>query len=105
MDKAAATSYLAQFIGKQLRIHTTDARIFGGQMKCTDKDLNIILALTYEYRAPPSSVIKETVESSGKSSANVTWSSRYVGLVVVPGKYVTKIEFEESRMVKSSVVV
>lgn len=37
MDNSEASFYLAQFIGKNLRIHTSDNRIFGGQMKCTDK--------------------------------------------------------------------
>lgn len=37
MDNTEASVYLSQFIGKNLRIHTTDDRVFGGQMKCTDK--------------------------------------------------------------------
>ncbi|KAF2203955.1 hypothetical protein GQ43DRAFT_388975 [Delitschia confertaspora ATCC 74209] len=95
MDNAEATAYLTQFIGKNLRIHTTDNRIFGGQMKCTDKDLNIILSLTYEYRKPSSAIIQRAIQASGNPSASVPWNSRYVGLVVVPGEHVTKIEYEE----------
>ncbi|KAF1962502.1 hypothetical protein CC80DRAFT_487946 [Byssothecium circinans] len=98
MENDEATSYLTQFIGKSLRIHTSDGRVFGGQFKCTDKDLNIILALTYEYRAPSAEVIKKTIEASGNSKANVEWNSRYVGLVVIPGEHVRKIEFEESAL-------
>jgi hypothetical protein len=37
MENAEATAWLSQFIGKNLRIHTSDDRVFGGQMKCTDK--------------------------------------------------------------------
>lgn len=37
MNNAEATSWLSQFIGKNLRIHASDGRVFGGQMKCTDK--------------------------------------------------------------------
>ena len=37
MDNDEATAYLTQFIGQPLRIHTSDGRVFGGQMKCTDK--------------------------------------------------------------------
>ena len=37
MDQQEATQYLTQFIGQPLRIHTSDGRVFGGQMKCTDK--------------------------------------------------------------------
>ncbi|PSN74349.1 hypothetical protein BS50DRAFT_480937 [Corynespora cassiicola Philippines] len=110
MDNSEASFYLAQFIGKKLRIHTSDNRIFGGQMKCTDKaykDRNIILSLTYEYRAPPPEEIRRVVEASGNPSAPVSWTSRYVGLVVVPGAHVRKIEFEESVIPgqKSGVVV
>jgi hypothetical protein len=37
MENAEASHYLSQFIGKPLRIHVSDGRVFGGQMKCTDK--------------------------------------------------------------------
>jgi small nuclear ribonucleoprotein (snRNP)-like protein len=37
MDNAEASFYLSQFIGKPLRIHVSDGRVFGGQMKCTDR--------------------------------------------------------------------
>jgi hypothetical protein len=37
MDNDEATFWLSQFIGKNLRIHASDGRVFGGQMKCTDK--------------------------------------------------------------------
>ena len=65
-------------------------------MKCTDKDRNIILALTYEYREPPAEVIEQAVKSSGNPSVSVPWTSRYVGLVVVPGSHITKIELEDT---------
>ncbi|KAF2269383.1 hypothetical protein CC78DRAFT_508763 [Lojkania enalia] len=105
MDNAEASFYLSQFIGKNLRIHTSDNRVFGGQMKCTDKDRNIILALTYEYRAPPEAEIKKAVVDSGNPSTAVTWDSRYVGLVVVPGAHIRKIEFEETGFGKSRVIL
>lgn len=37
MDNEQAGFWLSQFIGRNLRIHASDGRIFGGQMKCTDK--------------------------------------------------------------------
>ncbi|KAJ4404178.1 hypothetical protein N0V91_006080 [Didymella pomorum] len=98
MDNEQATFWLSQFIGKNLRIHASDGRVFGGQMKCTDKDRNIILSLAYEYRAPSAEAIRKAVEESGNPSTKVTWSSRYVGLIVVPGQHVKKIEFEESTL-------
>ncbi|KAF2022880.1 hypothetical protein EK21DRAFT_119301 [Setomelanomma holmii] len=107
MSNAEATFWLSQFLGKNLRVHASDGRIFGGQMKCTDKDRNIILALAHEYRAPSAEVIRKAVEESGNPSAPVPWNSRYVGLVVVPGQHITKIEFEESTLPnqKSSVTL
>ncbi|KZM19115.1 hypothetical protein ST47_g9733 [Ascochyta rabiei] len=98
MDNEQATFWLSQFIGKNLRIHASDGRVFAGQMKCTDRDRNIILSLAYEYRAPSAEAIRKAVEESGSPSASVTWNSRYVGLVVVPGQHVKKIEFEESTL-------
>lgn len=59
---------------------------------------NIILALTYEYRAPSAEVIRKAVQESGNPSAPVNWNSRYVGLVVIPGTHVKKIEFEENAL-------
>ncbi|KAH7349017.1 hypothetical protein BKA66DRAFT_432041 [Pyrenochaeta sp. MPI-SDFR-AT-0127] len=96
MDNEQATFWLSQFIGKNLRIHASDGRVFGGQMKCTDKDRNVILALAHEYRAPSAETIRQAVEESGNPSASVPWNSRYVGLIVVPGHHIKKIEFEES---------
>ena len=47
MDNEQATFWLSQFIGKNLRIHASDGRVFGGQMKCTDKvRLQLALACT-----------------------------------------------------------
>jgi hypothetical protein len=71
------------------------------------QDRNIILALAHEYRAPSTEIIRKAVEDSGNPSASVSWTSRYVGLVVVPGQHITKIEFEESTLpgAKSSVTL
>jgi hypothetical protein len=57
------------------------------------QECNIILALTQEYRKPP----PETVLQEGQISASVKLRSRYVGLVIVPGEHITKIEHEEFR--------
>ncbi|KAF1847735.1 uncharacterized protein K460DRAFT_374736 [Cucurbitaria berberidis CBS 394.84] len=105
MDHEQATFWLSQFIGKNLRIHATDGRVFGGQMKCTDKDRNIILAMAHEYRAPPIETIRKAIEESGNPSTPVPWNSRYVGLIVVPGQHIKKIEFEESTYQMSNVTL
>jgi small nuclear ribonucleoprotein (snRNP)-like protein len=90
-----ASSLLSQYLGRTLRVHTDDKRVFVGQMKCTDRECNIVLGLTQEYRQPPDSALKATVEKTGDAKINIPFTSRYVGLVVVPGKYITKIEQEE----------
>ncbi|MCJ1481366.1 hypothetical protein MMC06_001523 [Schaereria dolodes] len=130
---ATATAYLQSLLNKQLRIHTTDTRMFVGEFKCTDNDLNIILSRTHEYRLPSSSTLLQSLPSATtpttttasnspanddkppstsphtntsastatSSSSNTTNSikadmtSRFLGLVVVPGRHVVRIEVEE----------
>lgn len=36
MDNHSAQEFLGALLGKQLRIHTTDDRMFIGDFKCTD---------------------------------------------------------------------
>lgn len=36
VDNKTAQEFLGSLLGKQLRIHTTDARMFVGEFKCTD---------------------------------------------------------------------
>lgn len=36
MDTEQAVQYLEGLIGRQLRVHTTDSRMFVGLFKCTD---------------------------------------------------------------------
>lgn len=63
--------------------HKTDSLI---------QDRNIILQHTFEYRMP--SALSKVVEGTAeKVVKNMT--SRYLGLVVVPGEYITKIELEQ----------
>ncbi|KAJ9643919.1 hypothetical protein H2201_006551 [Coniosporium apollinis] len=95
MSNERAVAYLTQLIGKTLRITVTDNRMFEGQMKCTDRDRNVILALTHEYRPPSEEAIKKAIAESGSSSVMLPHSSRFMGLVVVPGEHITKIELED----------
>jgi small nuclear ribonucleoprotein (snRNP)-like protein len=96
---AEATLYLSTFLNRTLHLHTTDGRMFAGQMKCTDPQRNIILSMTHEYRQPSTQDIQlaaQRHERSGKSgNVKVDLKKRFVGLVVVPGEYITKIEVEE----------
>ncbi|KAF7594795.1 hypothetical protein BBP40_008298 [Aspergillus hancockii] len=106
MEENQAVQYLESLIGQTLRVHATDTRIFVGTFKCTDSARNIILASTYEYRFPTPSAIRnaatdaENQEDSGiaaeSQNVKVNMTSRFIGLVVVPGQHITKIELEET---------
>ena len=93
-----AETYLTSLLNKTLHIHITDGRMFVGQMKCTDNERNIILAVTHEYRQPSQAAIKLAAqrheESGGSGSVKVDMKKRFVGLVVVPGWCIEKIELE-----------
>ncbi|OAA54472.1 LSM domain protein [Cordyceps fumosorosea ARSEF 2679] len=88
MDKDAAHEYLSSLLNQTLRIVTTDGRLFRGHFKCTDAESNVVLAQTYEYR-PPS----EEEQAAG-SNVTLDMTSRYLGLVCVPGHRITKMEVE-----------
>jgi len=91
--------YLTTFLNRTLHLHTTDGRMFAGQMKCTDPQRNIILSMTHEYRQPSTADIQLAAarhERAGKSgNVKVDLKKRFVGLVVVPGRFVERIEVEE----------
>ena len=95
-----ATAYLTSLLNKTLHIHIADGRMFVGQMKCTDNERNIILAMTHEYRQPSKGDLKRAAENreqaggSGSGNVKVDMRKRFVGLVVVPGRYIEKIEVE-----------
>lgn len=92
--------YLSSMVNRTLHVHTSDGRMFVGQMKCTDRQRNIILAMAHEYRAPADADIKrarEKHEQAGrKGSVKVDMKKRFVGLIVVPGQYINKIELDTS---------
>ncbi|AEO66107.1 uncharacterized protein THITE_2113946 [Thermothielavioides terrestris NRRL 8126] len=151
-QKAEATAFLQSLLNKNLRVTTTDNRMFWGAFKCTDSESNIVLEHTYEYRHPtPREILSQaaalsspspstpttttaaaaaTASSSSSSSAaaqaataadgggsdrdgrggtgtetgsssssagtvTLEMTSRYLGLVVVPGKHIVRIEAEE----------
>ncbi|KAE8351617.1 hypothetical protein BDV28DRAFT_136717 [Aspergillus coremiiformis] len=105
MDENHAFQYLESLIGQTLRLHATDTRIFVGTFKCTDSARNIILASTYEYRFPSPSAVRDAPTDAENQDAGiaaespnvkVNMTSRFIGLVVVPGHHITKIELEET---------
>ncbi|KAL2287789.1 hypothetical protein FJTKL_04618 [Diaporthe vaccinii] len=97
MDKDEARGFLESLLNKKLRIHTIDERMFWGEFKCTDPDRNIVLAHTYEYRQPSP---EQRAKAAAASNADVTTikmelNHRYLGLVVVPGEHIARIEKED----------
>ncbi|KAI1844566.1 hypothetical protein JX266_009239 [Neoarthrinium moseri] len=112
-EKVEAEAYLQSLINKTLRIYTTDARLFVGTFKCTDpvrkpgfppdilvllttaQQSNIVLSLTHEYRQPSQSKLAEATANMDSDTVRAEMSSRFLGPVVVPGKYIVKIEVEE----------
>ncbi|OHE97452.1 LSM domain-containing protein [Colletotrichum orchidophilum] len=97
MDKEEGRDFLTSLLNKNLRVLATDGRMFLGQFKCTDPDRNVVLAHTYEYRQPSAQRRAEAAKKATEGNASVTMdmTSRYLGLVVVPGQYIVKIEVEE----------
>ncbi|KAK4175124.1 N-alpha-acetyltransferase 38-A, NatC auxiliary subunit [Triangularia setosa] len=97
-SKPEATDFLQTLLNKNLRVGTTDGRMFWGSFKCTDSDCNLVLQHTYEYRPPSLAQLQEAAaqdDEAQKGKVVMDMTSRYLGLVVVPGKYITKIEVEE----------
>ncbi|KAK3693719.1 hypothetical protein B0T22DRAFT_47966 [Podospora appendiculata] len=103
-----AADYLRSLLNKNLRVTTTDSRMFWGAFKCTDPESNLVLQHTYEYRHP--SMQKQAEGSAAAAAASgatatpgssvaqtfkMDMTSRYLGLVVVPGEHIVKIELEE----------
>ncbi|KAH6990758.1 hypothetical protein BKA56DRAFT_651717 [Ilyonectria sp. MPI-CAGE-AT-0026] len=95
MDKDEAREYLASILNKNLRVLTTDGRLFWGAFKCTDPDKNIVLANTYEYRQPSSKQRAEAAGKAGDEAVTLDMTSRFLGLVVVPGHHIVKMEVEQ----------
>lgn len=98
-SSTGAATYLSTFLNRTLHLHTTDGRMFAGQMKCTDPERNIILSMTHEYRQPSAADIqlaaKRHERAGRQGNVKVDLKKRFVGLVVVPGRFITRIEVEE----------
>ncbi|KAK0618078.1 hypothetical protein B0T17DRAFT_509637 [Bombardia bombarda] len=127
-SEAEAADFLRSLLNKNLRVTTTDGRMFWGSLKCTDPESNIVIQNTYEYRRPSlQSLQKQTAEAAAAAAVGesttptpapapepgataatlkMDMTSRYLGLVVVPGRHIVKIEVEEfaSQMKNSAAV-
>ncbi|KAK5631572.1 hypothetical protein RRF57_007286 [Xylaria bambusicola] len=91
-SKAEAEAFLRSLLNKILRIQVTDGRLFTGTFKCTDTDSNVVISNTFEYRHPSQREIAEAAsaaaDDANAASVKVDMTSRYLGLVVVPGKHI-----------------
>ncbi len=63
------------------------------------QERNIILSQAFEYREPSSKVVSSAAQAFGSAGSaeklKLNMTSRFLGLIVVPGQYITKIEVEE----------
>lgn len=74
----AAATIEANFVGRTSLVHIPDGRAFCGTFLCVDSGCNIILANTDETR----------------TTAEGRTSTRNVGMVMIPGNYVVKVEVQ-----------
>ncbi|KIV94691.1 hypothetical protein, variant 2 [Exophiala mesophila] len=74
-------------------------RLFTGTFRCTDGDSNMILSNAFEYRMPSQAAEEAAIQQAMATgqTARADMTSRFVGLIVVPGKQITKVEVEERR--------
>jgi hypothetical protein len=62
------------------------------------QDRNVVLSVTYEYRQPSQQTLAEAsaaAESANSKTVKADMISRYLGLVVIPGEHIVKMEVEE----------
>ena len=62
------------------------------------EECNIILAMAYEYRPTPTksmpSIVEGALPTVQEEETEVVVTSRFMGLIVVPGQHITKIELQ-----------
>jgi small nuclear ribonucleoprotein B and B' len=90
MTNEQGVATILSWLNKRLRITITDSRAFEGWFKCIDRDANIVLAGAEEFRdgLHPTSPLRQKL--------TVLDQERLVGLIVIPGKYVTRAELIHS---------
>lgn len=99
MEEAEATQFLESLLGKSLQVTVPDGRLFTGTFRCTDNESNVILSNAFEYRMPTEVAVKAAVDklqTTGQTS-RADMTSRFVGLIVIPGKQISQMEVEERR--------
>lgn len=99
-EQVEAISFLQSLLGKTLHIRVLDGRLFTGGFKCTDNESNIILGNAFEYRMPSKTVEAKAIADASTTGrpAKADMTSRFVGLIVIPGEQIVKIDLEESKL-------
>ncbi|KUI70775.1 hypothetical protein VM1G_05946 [Cytospora mali] len=61
------------------------------------QDRNIVLAHTYEYRQPSAQQVAKAAQKAGTDAKSIKLDMmhRYLGLIVVPGEHIVRIEKED----------
>lgn len=73
---------IEKWLNQRLRISITDGRSFEGWFKCVDRDCNIVLQGSEEFRDGAIHL----------GSRLILDQQRFIGLIVVPGKHVVNVE-------------
>lgn len=101
LPSSPSLAALQALLRSLLRITTTDHRIFLGTFVGTDKDLNILLVNTDEFRisstnkpAPGDSPETSTSAEPDEEPEGESEGGRYVGQVMIPWKMIKRIEAE-----------
>ncbi|EJD54956.1 hypothetical protein AURDEDRAFT_25718, partial [Auricularia subglabra TFB-10046 SS5] len=84
-------SQLQSYLTKVMRIAIADGRVFLGMFACIDKDRNIVLVNTEEFRVSGPQQQQDTFSRSASSGIE---GGRYVGMVMIPWKHVVSAEVE-----------
>ncbi|KAJ3214895.1 hypothetical protein HDU67_001097 [Dinochytrium kinnereticum] len=95
---------LRDLLNQKARITATDGRVFVGVFMCLDKERNLILSGTEEFKAgearatlPPFLIAPPSFAPKGER--------RFVGLIMVPGKHIVKAEIEDNSHLYSRCVL
>lgn len=88
--------YLLLFFYPLFLLATSLPRCAMRATNSSSQDRNIILSQTFEYRQPSAKKRLEAAQNAGDAEkVTLQMSSRFLGLVVVPGMHIAKIELEE----------
>ncbi|KEF62975.1 uncharacterized protein A1O9_00950 [Exophiala aquamarina CBS 119918] len=99
MEEEEAAHFLESLLSKTLHVTIPDGRLFTGTFRCTDRNSNVIMSNAFEYRMPSKAAEQDAIEATratGKAS-KADMTSRFVGLIVIPGKQIAKMEVEDRR--------